>query len=106
MQFLLENDPTFKPLLLKSSLGLHEIDNNVLEKSDIDDEMEKEGGDGSSCSSPRSPTPNLCQKPNFEKRKIDDLKEYLEERDEKFLKTMREIQDTNNKVLEKLIEKI
>ena len=51
----------------------------------------EEKGEGSSCSSSRSPTPSLCQKPKPKKRKIDELKEYPEERDGKILKMMREI---------------
>ena len=80
MPFLPENYPAFKPLVLKSLLGSHEINNNVSEKSDIDDKG-KRGDEGSSCSSSKSPTPNLCQKPKPKKRKINELKEYQEERD-------------------------
>lgn len=53
-----------KPLnhwCLAVHLGSPEININVSGKSDIDDEMEI-GGYGSSCSSSRCSTPNVCQK--------------------------------------------
>ena len=41
MPFLLENYLAFKPLVIKSSLGSHEINNNVSEKSDRDDKWKR-----------------------------------------------------------------
>lgn len=44
MQFLLQYDPAFKPLVMKSLLGSHEVNNN---RADTEDEVEEEEDDSS-----------------------------------------------------------
>lgn len=103
MQMILEGDPAFKTVVMKSSFGTNEINNNV---ADTDDEIVDDDGEGTACtSSSRSLTPNPNQKPKGKKRKVDELKEYLTERDKEFFKKMNEMQEKTNAILEKLFEK-
>ena len=60
MPFLPENYPAFKPLVLKSLLGSHEINNNVSEKSDIDDKWKR--GVKEVVVVPPDHTPLVCAK--------------------------------------------
>lgn len=100
---ILEGDPAFKTVVMKSSFGTNEINNNV---ADTDDEIGDDDGEGTACtSSSRSLTPNPNQKPKGKKRKVDELKEYLTERDKEFFKKMNEMQEKTNAILEKLFEK-
>ena len=101
MQLILEGDPAFKPLLLKSSFGAVEINNNIEEDSSSD-EKEAEDKNNASCSS----SDHTRKSKTTRKRKRDDLKEFLAERDEKFLSAMKEMQSQNNALLEKLIDKM
>lgn len=50
--------------------------------------------------------PPLYPHPRQKKRKVDDMKEYFEERDKKFFELMREMQNSNKEFLSKLIEKL
>lgn len=65
--------------------------------------MEQED-DASTSSTSRPPTPVPTSK--TKKRKVDDMKEYFEERDKKFFELMREMQNSNKEFLSKLIEKL
>lgn len=99
MQLILEGDPAFKPLLLKSSFGAVEVNKNIEEDSSSD-EKEVEEENNASCSSIGHTRKSKTT------RKRDELKEFLAERDEKFLSAMKERQSQNNALLEKLIDKI
>lgn len=101
MQLILEGDPAFKPLLLKSSFGAVEVNKNIEEDSSSD-EKEVEEENNASCSS----SGHTRKSKTTRKRKRDDLKEFLAERDEKFLSAMKEMQSQNNALIEKLIDKM
>lgn len=81
MYDLLHDDPGFNPPLLMSSLGAVETNNSE---------------------------ENLCtEKDPQKKRKCsNELTEYLKERDEKFLNAFKEMHENQNKIMEKLIEKL
>ena len=103
MQLLLEDDPAFKPLLLRSSFGTKEVNNNLQYANDVNEDTDEETDKLSTCSTTSSSTTSV----NKTKRsKTDELKDYFTQRDEKFMSFMREMQDKNNSVLEKLIEKL
>lgn len=44
--------------------------------------------------------------PAKKRNRIDELKQFLEERDNRFLEAMKDMQNTQNKLMEKLIEKL
>lgn len=71
MQSILENDPSFKPIVMRSSFGLDEINNNNVEDTD-----EADGDETASISSSRSSTPNPSRTPREKKRKLDELKDF------------------------------
>jgi hypothetical protein len=97
---ILENDPAFKPIVLKSSFGAKEINNNAVHVSS-DDEDDDETA---STSSTRSSTPTTNSK--GKKRKVDELKDYFSERDKEFFKKLNEMQEKTNSILEKLVDKL
>ena len=101
---LLEDDPAFRPLVLRSSLGTKEINNIADENSDDSPNGEDHREDNPGPSASTSSTSNSCRPKK--KRKVDDVKEYLAERDDKFLSMMKEMQEKQNKLLEKLIDKL
>ena len=75
---ILEGDPALKPVVMKSSFGANEINNNV---AYTDDELgDKDDEETASTSSSSSSTPNPNQKSKGKKRKVDELQEYLTER--------------------------
>lgn len=67
MQNILEGDPALKPVVMKSSFGANEINNNVAYTDDeIGDHNDDE--ETASTSSSRSSTPNPNQKKKEERR--------------------------------------
>ena len=71
MEELLRDDPAFKPLVVKSSLGREEINNNSQNKADSDDDDDDDV--------------NNIKPAGTKKRRVskaDSLREYLKERDE------------------------
>lgn len=64
MQSIIENAPSFKPIVMRSSFGANEINNNNVEDTDEEDCDETS----------RSSNPNPIRKPKGKKRKLD---EYL-----------------------------
>lgn len=97
MQLLLNDDPAFKPSVLKSSLGTQEVNNNNSGNQD-DDEEEEDVVDPKST--------HTAGPPAKKRNRIDELKQFLEERDNRFLEAMKDMQNTQNKLMEKLIEKL
>lgn len=98
MQKILDGDPSIKPLVLRSSFGMNK------DNSDSDEDTMEQEDDASTSSTSRPPTPVPTSK--TKKRKVDDMKEYFEERDKKFFELMREMQNSNKEFLSKLIEKL
>ncbi|XP_061170236.1 uncharacterized protein LOC133191348 [Saccostrea echinata] len=98
MQSILEGDPSFKPLVLRSSFGMRKDD----DESDEDTIEQEDDASTSSASRPTTPIPTAKTK----KRKIDEMKEYFEERDKKFFEVMENMQNSNKELLTKLIEKL
>ena len=81
MQLLLEDDPAFKPLLLRSSFGTKEVNNNLQYANDVNEDTDEETDKLSTCSTTSSSTTSV----NKTKRsKTDELKDYFTQRDEKF----------------------
>lgn len=75
MQIILEGDPAFKRVVMKSSFGANEIKNNC---ADTDDEiMDNNGEETASTSSSRSSTPHPNQKSKRKKMKEYELKETM-----------------------------
>lgn len=81
MYDLLHDDPGFNPPLLMSSLGAVETNNS----------------EENSCTEKDPPKKRKCS---------NELTEYLKERDEKFLNAFKEMHENQNKIMEKLIEKL
>lgn len=98
MQSILDGDPSIKPLVLRSSFGMNKDESGSEENT-----MEQED-DASTSSTSRPPTPVPTSK--SKKRKVDEMKEYFEERDKHFFELMREMQNSNKEFLNKLIEKL
>jgi len=96
MQLLLNDDPAFKPPVLKSSLGTQEVNNNNSGNQDDDEEEEDVVDPKSTHTAP----------PAKKRNRFDELKQFLEERDNRFVEAMKGMQDTQNKLMEKLIEKL
>ncbi|XP_062617901.1 uncharacterized protein LOC134279506 [Saccostrea cucullata] len=103
MEAILENDPSFKPLVMKSSFGAKEINNN----DDVEDSDEdQDGEDGEETASTSTSTSSLSRKNKGKKRKLDELKEFLTERDNALCKQLNEMQQKTNSILEKLVDKL
>lgn len=81
MSELLHDDPEFNPPLLMSSLGAVETKNS----------------EENSCTEKDPPKKRKCS---------NELTEYLKKRDEKFLNAFKEMHEKQNKIKEKLIEKL
>lgn len=109
MEYILRDDPSFKPSVLRSSFGTKEINNNAESVSDHDvDEDDDNETDHGSLESFASTSGSSKKSLKIKKRKTstDELKDYLAERDEKFMAAMKEMTEKQNKLLEKLIEKL
>lgn len=89
MADILQNDPTFSPVVAKGTLK-HDQDNT----SEDDDEEP-----GTSSKSQQQPHKK-------KKTQFDHLKEYMEERDQHFLDALKDMNEKQNKLMEKLIEKL
>lgn len=110
MELILKDDTAFKPKVLRSSFETTEINNNVA--SDHEDDDDEDGSNDFEKSSSTA-TPSTSQATTLtgsKKRKrvthTDELKAYLAERDEKYLAVIQEMQEKQNKLMEKLIEKL
>ena len=110
MELILKDDPAFKPKVLRSSFGTTEINNNVASDHEDDDD---EDGSNDFEKSPSTATPSTSQATTLtgsKKRKrvtnTDALRAYLVERDEQFLTVIQEMQEKQNKLMAKLIEKL
>lgn len=88
MHDLLHDDPAFRPPKLRSSFGT-EINNNETPSSSAVSEASVEESS-----------------PPTKRRRQDDMMEYLKESDDRFLTVVKEMQDSQNKLMEKLIEKL
>jgi hypothetical protein len=110
MELILKDDTAFKPKVLRSSFETTEINNNVASDHEDDDD---EDGSNDFEKSPSTATPSTSQATTLtgsKKRKrvthTDELRAYLAERDEKCLTVIQEMQEKQNKLMEKLIEKL
>ena len=100
MELILEGDPAFKPVYLRSSLG-----SDVTHSPEEEESSSSMSSDGSTSSA--ATAGHVTKKStNSRKRKSEDLKEYLEEREKQFLDTLKEMQDQNNELLKQLIDKL
>lgn len=89
MEEILAKDPTFAPVAARGSLtkpGTQDSDEEEDEESQVN----------------TTPPPEKRRKKN----KTEELRKILEERDDKFLNTLREMQESQNAVLNKIIEKL
>lgn len=86
MELILEGDPAFKPVYLRSSLGSDVTHSPEEESSSI---MSSDGSTSSAATAGHVTKKST----NSRKRKSEDLKEYLEERDKQFLDTLKEMQN-------------
>lgn len=87
MELILEGDPAFKPVYLRSSLG-----SDVTHSPEEEESSSSMSSDGSTSSA--ATAGHVTKKStNSRKRKSEDLKEYLEERDKQFLDTLKEMQN-------------
>jgi hypothetical protein len=104
MELILEGDPAFKPVYLRSSLGLDVSQEIPDEESKSSSSSENVGAssEGSTSVAVDHDTKNSSSR----KRKGEDLKEYLEKRDKQFLDTLKEMQNQNNELLRQLIDKL
>ena len=94
-----------KPVVIKSSFGAIKINNNVAYTDDeIGDHNDDE--ETASTSSSRSSTPYPNQKSKGKKRKVDELQEYLTERNQECFKKMNVMQEKTRAILEKVDEKL
>lgn len=91
MHDILHDDPAFNPPIVKSSLGTEETISTIA--------LGGEYISFDSCSS------NENEK-KAQKKKGNELVEYLKDRDEKFLKVFQNMHVTTHKYMEKLIEKL
>ena len=106
----MKDDTAFKPKVLRSSFETTEINNNVASDHEDDDD---EDGSNDFEKSPSTAAPSTSQATTLtgsKKRKrvthTDELRAYLAEWDEKYLTVIQEIQEKQNKLMEKLIEKL
>ena len=106
MHDLLQGDPAFKPVVVRISFGVKEVNNNVVTSLPVSDD-ENDNDDSSVSVSSRSTSSVSSSNPSAskKKRKVDDHREYLEKRDDKFFKALKEMQETQNKLIETLIDK-
>ena len=110
IQNILEGDPALKPVVMKSSFGANEINNNV---GYTDDEI-GDNDDEETAVQVHQGRQLLIQTRNpkerrGKQRKVDELKEYLTERDQEFLKrmnVMNVMKEKTSAILEKLVEKL
>lgn len=96
MHSLLDDDPAFRPLICKSSFRQIQT-KNYAENDEDDDNTNISLGSSSISTNLKS-----CQK----KRKNEEIIEYMERRDEHFLSMFKEMQEKQNKLMEKVIEKL
>ena len=97
---ILDKDPTFTPVCAKGSAVFASASKSDL-NCDIDEHEDDQEPPNASPKENAQTTPSRKRK-----SQIDDLKEFLEERDQKFLKTIEDITNKQNALLEKLIDKL
>lgn len=87
MADIIQNDPTFSPVVSKGTLEVTTPTDPSYSDAAVDEE---------------SPVSH----PKKKKTQIEDLKEYMQERDERFLEALTSMNEKQNKLMEKLIEKL
>jgi len=95
MTDILKDDPAFNPPVVKGSLGKRKKKSDEVSEEDESGE-EQENGNANATGQEEK---KIKKK---KKGKWDELKEYFSERDEKFLQVMREMNATNNRLIEEL----
>ena len=93
MADIVQDDPTFTPVVANGILG---------EASPTDQAESDAYGNGSAVSEESGSD----SQPKKEKTQVEELKEYMQQRDERFLEVLSSINEKQNKVMEKLIGKL
>jgi len=94
---LLQDNPAFKPPVVKSSFGLKEINNNEDHTGDInDDDVVGESKTTSTSTRSASSTPSCSSSKKKRATFSDDLREYFEHRDKKILGFLKDMQEFQN----------
>ena len=86
---ILQDDPTFIPLVTKGSLP-------AVKNVEAEVEISSSSDEGQVQHSSAPP----------KKTQINELKEFMAERDARFLKTIEDMNERQNKLMEKIIEKL
>ena len=92
MTDILKDDPAFNPVYSRGSLA-------TKRKEDLAEDDNDSAEEGQTASEDMEKTPKSSKK---KKNMVDELKEFLQSRDDKFLEVLKEMNESNNKLLEKL----
>ena len=91
MADIVQDDPIFTPVVAKGTLGVASHTDQSESDADVSAVSEESGS---------------VSQPKKKKTQVEELKEYMQQRDERFLEALASMNEKQNKLMEKLIEKL